>query len=76
MKRAMTALAMMAALPGSVTAIAETSCTEDAIVVFDGSASMRDSGEGLAGVPRIVAAREAMHRAMPLIPMPCLCCKV
>ena len=59
--------ALAALLLGPVVAVAEPLCTEDAIVVFDGSASMRKAAKGMEGVPRIVAAREAMHRAMPQI---------
>ena len=65
--KAATGMALLAALLGSAVAVAEPSCTADAIVVFDGSASMAEPGPGSGGEPRIVPAREAMHRAMPEI---------
>lgn len=68
MAKAVARIALMAALLGSV-AVAEPSCTEDAIVVFDGSASMSEARDGLGGETRIAAARQAMHRAMPEIAM-------
>ncbi len=46
-------------------AMSEPSCTADAIVVFDGSASMAKKGPGTGDKTRIVLAREAMRRAMP-----------
>lgn len=65
MVREVMGLALAAALIGSPVALAEPSCTADAIVVFDGSASMAEPGPGSTGEPRIIPAREAMHRAMP-----------
>lgn len=65
MARAATGIALATALLGSPLAVAQPSCTADAIVVFDGSASMAETGPGSAGQPRIVPAREAMHRVMP-----------
>lgn len=65
MARAATGMALAAALLGPAVATAEPSCTADAIVVFDGSASMAEPGPGPGDAPRIVSAREAMHRAMP-----------
>lgn len=62
-----TGLALAAALLAPATAPAETSCISDAIIVFDGSASMSEPAPGTEGEPRIVAAREAMRRAMPEI---------
>lgn len=59
--------ALAAALMGSAAAVAEPPCTTDAIVVFDGSASMNEMAQGLESEPRIVLAREAMRRAMPEI---------
>lgn len=67
MKNVVKGMALMSALLGHATAVAEPACTDDAIVVFDGSASMALVGEGSAGQPRIVRAREAMHRSMPEI---------
>lgn len=60
-------MALVAALLGPVAAMAEASCTDDAIVVFDGSASMAETPEGLGGDARIILARDAMHRVMPEI---------
>lgn len=60
-------VALAAALLGPATTVAEPSCTADAFVVFDGSASMAETWPDKEGAPRIVSAREAMHRAMPEI---------
>ena len=46
---------------------AATGCAADAMLVFDGSASMDEIGFDVRKATRIVAAREAMHRAMPQI---------
>lgn len=43
------------------------SCTEDAMIVFDGSGSMAEIGYNAIGVPRISEARDAMRRAIPAI---------
>ena len=67
MEKAAKGIALAAMLLGSATAVAETSCTEDAFVVFDGSASMSKVAPGIQEVPRIVAARQAVRRAMPEI---------
>ena len=67
MAKAIARMALVAALLGSAAAVAEPACTEDAIVVFDGSASMSETREGLGGETRIAAARKAMHRTMPEI---------
>jgi Ca-activated chloride channel family protein len=42
-------------------------CTEDAMIVFDGSGSMAESGFNDIDVPRIFEAREAMRTALPEI---------
>ena len=42
-------------------------CTHDAMLVFDGSGSMAKTGYTDRGKPRILDAREAMHRALPQI---------
>ncbi|WP_424969035.1 vWA domain-containing protein [Dinoroseobacter sp. S76] len=42
-------------------------CSEDAIVVFDGSGSMSEMGFNLMDEPRIFAARRAVRRAMPQV---------
>ncbi len=67
MARTAIRMALVAALVGPAAALADPSCTADAIVVFDGSASMGDRARGAENAPRIVLAREAMHRAMPEI---------
>jgi len=60
-------LALAAALLGPAMAVSEPSCIADAIIVFDGSASMAKTGPGTNGEVRIVLAREAMRQAMPEI---------
>ncbi|KNG92401.1 vWA domain-containing protein [Pseudaestuariivita atlantica] len=44
-----------------------TPCATDAMLVFDGSASMAERGDAARGEARIVDARAAMRRALPLI---------
>ena len=58
---------LMAAGPSAPPAGAATGCAADAMLVFDGSASMEEIGFDVRKATRIVAAREAMHRAMPQI---------
>ena len=67
MAKAARSIAMAAALLSPLQAMAAPGCTADAIVVFDGSASMAKTGPTTNDTPRIVLAREAMHRAMPEI---------
>ncbi len=43
------------------------SCTEDAMIVFDGSGSMAEMGFNKIGVPRISEARQALHDVLPRI---------
>ena len=43
------------------------SCTEDAMIVFDGSGSMAEIGSTGIGVPRISEARTALNRVIPEI---------
>ncbi|GGF70455.1 Ca-activated chloride channel family protein [Mameliella alba] len=43
------------------------SCTEDAMIVFDGSGSMAEIGYNAIGVPRISEARMAMRRVIPSV---------
>lgn len=43
------------------------SCTEDAMIVFDGSGSMAEMGFNAIGAPRIIEARTAMRQAIPSI---------
>ena len=58
-------LAALLALP-SVTGALE-SCTEDAMIVFDGSGSMAEIAYNAVGVPRISEARMAMRYVIPSI---------
>ena len=60
-------LALAAALITPAAAVSEPSCIADAIVVFDGSASMAKTGPGTGDQTRIVLAREAMRQTMPEI---------
>src|SRR6056297_1302023 len=46
-------------------ATANTGCATDAMLVFDGSASMSEIGFDIAEATRIVEARDAVRRAMP-----------
>ena len=53
---------------GSATASLESdACTEDAMLVFDGSGSMSEMGFNQLDEPRIFEARRAMQRSMPRI---------
>lgn len=68
--RRLTRLAMLSAifaLPLSAGAGAGESCTEDAMIVFDGSGSMAEIGFNQIGVPRISEARLAMARVIPQV---------
>lgn len=57
------ALALLTASPLG----AGQSCTEDAMIVFDGSGSMAEIGFNQIGVPRISEARTALARVIPEI---------
>lgn len=46
---------------------ATDSCTEDAMIVFDGSGSMAEMGFNLINEPRIIEARRAVEEAIPEI---------
>jgi Ca-activated chloride channel family protein len=50
-----------------VPAWAGSDCTEDAMIVFDGSGSMSEMGFNLLDQPRIFDARQAVRRAMPRV---------
>lgn len=56
-------LAALALVPG----LALAECTEDAMLVFDGSGSMAEMGYNGLDVPRINDARRALHRVLPPI---------
>lgn len=58
---ALAATMLPAALPAS------QSCTEDAMIVFDGSGSMSEMGFNLLEEPRIFEARRAIHDSIPQI---------
>ena len=57
------AFTLCLALPSA----ASENCTEDAMIVFDGSGSMGEMGFNMLGEPRIFEARRAMARAVPPI---------
>jgi Ca-activated chloride channel family protein len=59
-------LAACAVAPGPKARAAQ-GCSEDAIVVFDGSGSMSEMGFNLMDEPRIFAARRAIREAMPQV---------
>ncbi len=63
MTRRLLAASLIALLPWA--AGASENCTEDAMVVFDGSGSMAEMGFNQIGEPRIFEARTAMRRAVP-----------
>ncbi|WP_425073825.1 vWA domain-containing protein [Sagittula sp. S175] len=56
---------VLALLP--VVAGAGDDCTEDAMIVFDGSGSMAEMGFNAIGAPRIGEARDAVRQALPQI---------
>ncbi len=58
--------AVLAATPVSLAA-PEPACTSDAMVVFDGSGSMAETGFDNTGIPRIFDARQAVRRAIPQV---------
>ncbi|MEL7092288.1 MAG: vWA domain-containing protein [Pseudomonadota bacterium] len=47
--------------------VAQASCTEDAMIVFDGSGSMAEMGFNQIDEPRIFEARRAMRTVMPQV---------
>ena len=51
----------------SLPATAAEDCTEDAMIVFDGSGSMAEMGFNQIGEPRIFGARRAVQAAVPEI---------
>ena len=62
---ALTLSAALALAPVAVRAAED--CSTDAMLVFDGSGSMAEMGFNLLNQPRILEARDAVRRAMPLI---------
>lgn len=57
-------LSCLTVLP-AISLEAGQSCTEDAMIVFDGSGSMAEIGYNAIGVPRISEAREAVRHVLP-----------
>ncbi|MHA6326894.1 vWA domain-containing protein [Roseivivax sp. CAU 1753] len=57
------ALAVALAAPGAASEL----CTRDAMIVFDGSGSMAETGFNQIDAPRIFEARRAVREAMPAI---------
>ena len=49
------------------TAVQAEQCTEDAMIVFDGSGSMAETGFNNIGGPRIIEARTAMRKVIPQV---------
>jgi len=59
-------LALLAAtLPLAPGSLAQNACTEDAMIVFDGSGSMAEMGFNHIDEPQIFEARRAMAEAIP-----------
>ena len=56
---------MLCAALAATPAAATDDCTEDAMVVFDGSGSMAEMGFNQIGGPRIIEARKAVRDVMP-----------
>lgn len=67
MRLPLCALSALAATLLPVAAPASQSCTEDAMIVFDGSGSMAEIGFNLLDEPRIFEARRAIHDSIPQI---------
>lgn len=57
---------LLSFLPGGV-ALAQEDCSQDAMIVFDGSGSMAEMGFNKIGEPRIFEAREALHKVLPRV---------
>ena len=65
--RTATALSLAAAMSATQAAPAIAACTDDAMIVFDGSGSMLEMGFNLLDEPRIFEARRAVATAVPPI---------
>ncbi len=65
--RLLSCLLAAAALIGPLPGGAGESCTEDAMIVFDGSGSMAEIGFNAIGIPRISEARTAIRRVIPTV---------
>ncbi|MEX0286051.1 MAG: VWA domain-containing protein [Paracoccaceae bacterium] len=57
--------ALIALTLGAASVTADQTCTQDAMIVFDGSGSMAEMGFNQIGEPRIFEARQAMADAIP-----------
>ncbi|GFE52317.1 hypothetical protein So717_40700 [Roseobacter cerasinus] len=66
-KRYLTVALATAATLAAGPLIASQSCTDDAMLVFDGSGSMSEVGFNLLDEPRIFEARRAVHDSLPQI---------
>ena len=51
----------------AISALAHAACDRDAMIVFDGSGSMAESGFNLLDEPRIYSARRAVRDAIPRV---------
>ncbi|WP_299965209.1 VWA domain-containing protein [uncultured Roseobacter sp.] len=67
LRRTLGAIALGSASLCAAPTIASQRCTEDAMIVFDGSGSMSEMGFNLLDEPRIFEARRAVREAMPQI---------
>ncbi len=68
LRRGAVSLAAILALGVGSAGQASVICTDDAMIVFDGSGSMSQlRGTGGGAVPRIIEARQAIRRAVPEI---------
>jgi Ca-activated chloride channel family protein len=66
-RRGLAALALSAVLAPPPPVGATPGCTEDAMLVFDGSGSMSEAGFNEMNEPRIFEARAAVRRAIPRV---------
>ena len=59
--------AALATVTTAMSGMAQANCTEDAMIVFDGSGSMAEMGFNQIDEPRIFEARRAMRTVMPQV---------
>jgi len=67
MKRSGQTAAVAAILSLMITSPAQAACTDDAMIVFDGSGSMAEMGFNQINEPRIFEARRAVRTALPQV---------
>ncbi|MEL7125451.1 MAG: vWA domain-containing protein [Pseudomonadota bacterium] len=67
MKRSGQTAAVAAILSLMITSPAQAACTDDAMIVFDGSGSMAEMGFNQIDEPRIFEARRAVRTALPQV---------